>query len=108
MSLLLQQGCLHTEALHLLLNVGYRLTADDFVLAETGKVLRYPAEKALRDAILQQQGKVPLLSQICRSRIRKHLSNCHGRCGLLRKVSQLPLPHTLMEFLSLKEELGTD
>ena len=100
MSLLLQQNGLPTAAIHSLLYAGYQLTVQDFDLAETRIVSRSPAGKILRDAILQQQGEVPMLSTICRSRIRKHLYYCHGWFGMLKTVSQLPLPNQLMGFMN--------
>ena len=95
MSLLLQQKRLPIEAHHLLLNVGYRVTAQDFVSASGHK---------LGDVILQQQ-QVPLLMQICRTQIRKHLNYFHGGWELFETILHLPLPFKLMEFLLLKDEL---
>ena len=107
MALLFQPERQPTEYVHLLLNVGYRVTAEDFVLAEIAEVLRSPAGNTLKNVILQQQGKVPILSQICRSGIRKHLNYYHGGLGMVRTISELPLPRKLKEFLLLKEELRT-
>ena len=107
MSLMLQHKGFSSEAIHLLLKVGYRFSAEDFVSSKTGKYSCSTLGHRLGDVILQQQGKVPLLSQISRTRIRKHLNYCHGGRGLLRTVSQLPLPPLLRDFLLLKEELGT-
>ena len=107
MSLLLRHKGFSSEALHLLLKVGYRITTDDFVSSKTGKFSSSTPGHTLGDVILQQQGKVPLLSQISRTRIREHLNDCHGGRGLLRTVSQLPLPPLVREFMLLKEELET-
>ena len=95
MSLLLHQELFPAESLHLLLKVGYRVTAKDFASASGHR---------LGDVMLQQQGKVPMLSQICCIQIRKHFGNYYDVWqGLLRALSQLALPSTLMESLLLEE-----
>ena len=95
MTLLLQKERLHTESLHFLLKAGYQVTAKDFASA---------SGHTLGDVILQQQGKLPMLSQICCIQIRKHFGSYYDVWqGLLRALSLLPLPSTLMESLLLEE-----
>ncbi|XP_076459358.1 uncharacterized protein LOC143292723 [Babylonia areolata] len=115
---------LRERTLDMLVQAGYKLHKDPWVPSDSSpssSTSRAPPcrrdEKQATESPAQlmekflktKRGVIPKLACLCRTRIRKRLSYCNRGRSIVDKVSRLPLPSIIVDFITFKgDPLFTD
>ena len=95
------------DAIRAMVMSGLILRNDPWI--KTTKCIRLlENDKDLGNYVNTNRDKVHTLAEICRFHVWKIVNNRHGGRAVLPYIKQLPLPHTLIEYLVFIEEFKDD